>query len=85
MVHKKKKKGYIFTPAYIFCFKMYECFQIKSLKVQKETREKKKYWKHIQKLFFVLPHWRIIFFYFAFLQKFEYVFFVKRAQPLVKD
>ena len=79
MAKKKEREPYI-APAYIFCFEMYECFQIKSLKIQKKTREKK-IWKHIQKLFFVLPHWRIIFCYFAFMQKFRYVFFVKRAQP----
>ena len=73
MAKKKEREPYI-APAYIFCFEMYECFQIKSLKIQKK-QEKKKYWKHIQKLFFVLPLWRIIFCYFAYLQKFEYVFF----------
>ena len=55
-------------------------FPDKIIENPKKTREKK-IWKHIQKLFFVLPHWRIIFCYFAFMQKFRYVFFVKRAQP----
>ena len=81
MAKRKEKEPYI-APAYIFCFEMYECFQIKLLKSKKiEKKRKRNSWKHIHMLFFVLPHWRIIFCYFAFMQKFRYVFFVKRAQP----
>ena len=41
MAKRKEKEPYI-APAYIFCFEMYECFQIKSLKSTKKLKKKKK-------------------------------------------
>jgi hypothetical protein len=59
-------------------------FPDKIIKNPKKLK-KEKYWKYIQKLFFVLPHWRIIFCYFCILQKFSICIFCKEGSALIKE
>jgi hypothetical protein len=77
MAKKKKEKEPYIAPAYIFCFEMYECFQIKSLKIQKkiEKQERKKNIGNTYRSYFLFCHTGVLFFVILHLCRSLYMYF----------